>query len=115
MEVDNNEVQDHTDFPVNNNDDNDISDASLVEESTIEAARQYDFDFDCVVNYFNFWKYIVTNLPQQIWMVFYNTIKITTVLQCWVRDQILYLIQLWEKNWIQASRLEHYGIYCCRT
>ena len=51
MEVDNNEIQDHIDFPVNNNDDNDISDASLVEESTIEPARQYDFDFDCVIDY----------------------------------------------------------------
>ena len=52
MEVDNNEVQDHIEFPVNNNDDNNISDASLVEESTIEAARQYDFDFDCINDYF---------------------------------------------------------------
>ena len=42
--TDDNEVQDHIDFPVNNNDDNDIS-----EESTIEAARQYDFDFDIVI------------------------------------------------------------------
>ena len=52
MEVDNNEVQDHINFPMNNNDDNDRSDESLVEESTIETARQYDFDFDCVVDYF---------------------------------------------------------------
>ena len=52
MEVDNNEEQDHIDSPVNNNDDNDTSDASLVEESTIEAARYYEFDFDRVNDYF---------------------------------------------------------------
>ena len=52
MEVDDNEVQDHIDFPVKNNDDNDVSNASLVEESTIKAARKLDFDFDCVNDYF---------------------------------------------------------------
>ena len=52
MEVDNNEVQDHIDFSVNNNDDNDVSNASLVEESTIKAARKLDFDFGCVNDYF---------------------------------------------------------------
>ena len=70
MEVEDNEEQDHNiDSPMNNNDDNDdndISNASLVEESTIEPARQYYFDFDCVVDYFKLLKYIVTNLPQQI-------------------------------------------------
>ena len=53
MEVDNNEVQEHIDFSVNNNDDNDVSNASLVEESTIKAARKFDFDFDCVNDYFD--------------------------------------------------------------
>ena len=52
MEVDNNKEQDHIDFSVNNNDDNDISDTSLVEKSTIKAARLYDIDFDCVGDYF---------------------------------------------------------------
>ena len=51
-----NEEQDHIDSLMSNNDDNDISDASLVEESTIESARQYDFDFDCVVDYFKLLK-----------------------------------------------------------
>ena len=50
--MEDNEEQDRVDSLVNNNDDNDISDASLVEESTIEAARQFDFDFDCVNDYF---------------------------------------------------------------
>ena len=56
MEVDDNEVQDHIDFPVNNNDDNDVSNASLVEESTIEAARKLDFDYNCVNDYFGLLK-----------------------------------------------------------
>ena len=30
MEVDDNKVQDHIDFPVNNNDDNDVSNLSLI-------------------------------------------------------------------------------------
>ena len=56
MEAEDNEEQDHIDSPMNNNDDNYISNAPCVKISIIEPARQYDFDYDCVVDYFKLLK-----------------------------------------------------------
>ena len=98
MEVDNNEVQDHIDFPVNSNDDNDVSNASLVEESTIEAARKLDFDFDCVNDYFGLLE-VHSDEPTPTDMDgilrHHKDYHHSSMLG---RNQILYLTELGEKN-----------------